>query len=98
MQNLQESGRIGKRGVLTIPAALRRLFGLDEGSYVLVESTQDGILIRPAELTPVEIYTPSRKAEFLLNSAMDEAEYLAARETVASWGIDPDSVPHESYK
>ncbi len=94
MQTFIESGRIGKRGVLTIPAALRRLFGLEEGSYVIVESTVDGILIRPAELTPVETYTPARRAEFLLNNALNQTDYLATREVVSSWGIDPDSVPH----
>jgi hypothetical protein len=42
-----------------------------------------------------ERYTPARKAEFLLNNAMTEAEYRAARREVEALGLDPDSIPHD---
>lgn len=41
-----------------------------------------------------EIYDNERKAEFLLNNAVDEADYHDAREEVRKLGLDPDSVPH----
>jgi len=47
---------------VVIPAALRRRFGIEEGSLVVAEATEEGILIRPAVAMPVEIYTPRRKA------------------------------------
>lgn len=40
--------QVGKRGVLVIPAAFRRWFGLDESAPVVVEASEDGLLIRPA--------------------------------------------------
>lgn len=40
--------RIQKRGTVTIPASLREKWGLDVGSEVVFEETQDGILIRRA--------------------------------------------------
>ncbi len=91
---LQETARIGKRGVLVIPAALRRRFGLKEGSLIIAEDQGEGILIRPAKAIPVEIYTPERKAEFLLNNAVDETDYQWAREEVKKMGLDPDTMPH----
>ena len=69
-----ETSKVGKRGVVVIPARMRRRFGLEEGSLVIAEETEDGILIRPAIALPVEIYTPERKAEFLLSNALDQEE------------------------
>jgi AbrB family looped-hinge helix DNA binding protein len=87
---------MGKRGTIVIPAKLRKRYQLDEGSPMLVEEREDGILMRPATITPdtAEIYTPERLAEFFLNNAMDKQDYLAARKQVRSMGIDPDSIGH----
>jgi AbrB family looped-hinge helix DNA binding protein len=85
---------IGKRGTIVIPAKLRKRYRLDEGSPMLVEEHEDGILMRPAKVSPVdvEIYSPRRLAEFFLNNAMDEEDYLQARKDVESMGIDPDTI------
>ena len=66
--------KVGKRGAVVIPAPLRRRLGLDEGSLVIAEAREDGVLIRPAVAVPVEIYTPERRAEFLLSNAVDEKD------------------------
>lgn len=64
------AAKVGKRGVVVLPAPMRRRFGLDEGSMVVAEAREDGILIRPARLLPqVEVYTPERIVEFLLSNA-----------------------------
>jgi AbrB family looped-hinge helix DNA binding protein len=91
---IAESARVGKRGTFVIPAALRRRFGLDEGSDIIVEERADGILIRPAVTLPIEIYSDRRKAEFILSNAVDAADYADARIAVEEMGIDPDSIPH----
>jgi hypothetical protein len=46
------------------------------------------------ETIDVEPYTPERKAEFILSSAIGERDYLAARETVRLLGLDPDRIEH----
>lgn len=89
-----ETSKVGKRGVVVIPARLRRRFRLEEGSLVLVEETADGILIRPAVALPVEIYTPERRAEFLLSNAVDEEEYQEALEEVRKMGLKPEDISH----
>lgn len=88
------SGKLGKRGTLVIPAELRRRYGLREGSMFIAEATDQGILIKPAVAVPVEVYTPERKAEFLLSTAVDEADYVAARAVVEELGLDPDAIEH----
>lgn len=87
--------QIGSRGTLVIPAALRKRFGLNDGVSVLAEATEDGVLIRPVSISPIEMYSPHRKAEFILNNAVDEADYLDAVREVKAMGVDPDSVPHK---
>ncbi len=89
-----ESAKVGKRGAIVVPAKLRRRFGIEEGTIVTAEEREDGILIRPAVVVPIEKYTPERKAEFLLSNATNTADYRKARTEVQKLGIDPDSIPH----
>ncbi|HXM67922.1 MAG TPA: AbrB/MazE/SpoVT family DNA-binding domain-containing protein [Candidatus Acidoferrum sp.] len=88
------SARVGKRGAIVVPAELRKRFGIEEGSIVIAEEKEDGILIRPAMVVPVERYTPERKAEFLLSNAINGADYRKARKEVRKLGLDPDAIPH----
>ena len=88
-----ESAKVGKRGSIVVPAKLRKRFGIEEGTIVIAEEKEDGILIRPAVVVPVERYTPERKAEFLLSNAIDRADYRKARKEVLKLGLDPDSIP-----
>lgn len=91
---MSDVSRVGKRGTLVIPAPLRRRFGLTEGSEVIAEATDEGILIRPAVTVPLELYSPERRAEFLLSNAVDAKDYERAREEVRDLGLEPDSIPH----
>ena len=77
-----------------LPAKLRRRLGIEEGSFVVAEEREDGILIRPATVLPVEVYTPERRAEFLLNNAVDDTDYRRARAEVKRRGPDPDRIKH----
>ena len=89
-----DTSKVGKRGVIVVPARLRRKFGIEEGGLVVAEERPEGILIRPAAAVPVEIYTPERKAEFLLSNALDVTDYKAAIAEVKKLGIDPARIPH----
>jgi len=79
---------------VVLPAKLRRRLGLEEGSFVVAEEREDGILIRPAKVVPIEIYTPERRAEFLLNNTVGAKDYCRARTEVKRIGLDPDRIRH----
>jgi AbrB family looped-hinge helix DNA binding protein len=87
---------VGKRGTVVIPAKTRKRYRLDEGSPMIIEEREDGILMRPAATTPVdvEIYAPERLAEFFLNNVLTKEGYLEARKDVEKMGINPDSIDH----
>ena len=86
--------KVGRRGTIVIPAELRRRFGLEEGSLVIAESTDEGVLIRPAIALPIEQYTPVRRAEFLLSNAVGAEEYALALQEVRAMGLDPATIVH----
>lgn len=86
--------KVGKRGAVVIPAALRRRFGIEEGALVIAEERAEGVLIRPAAAFPVEIYSPERRAEFLLSNAVDAEDYARARKEVQKLGLNPDTISH----
>jgi AbrB family looped-hinge helix DNA binding protein len=88
------TGKVGKRGSVVIPASLRRRFGIEEGSLVIAEATDEGVLIRPAVAVPIEGYAPERRAEFILSNAIDRRDYERALEEVRELGLDPQTVPH----
>ena len=61
------------RGVVTLPAKLRRALGLRADDQLIAETTPEGLLLRPAVTLPVEIYTEKRIREF------DDAEAELAK-------------------
>ncbi len=88
--------RVGKRGTVVIPADARRRYGLDEGEMLVMEESAGGLLLKPVRAYEVEVYTPQRRAEFLLNNAITAAEYDEAVAAVRAMGIDPDALPHQA--
>jgi antitoxin PrlF len=59
---------LSDRGVVTLPAKLRRAMGLKAEDQLIAETTPEGLLLRPAVTLPIEIYSDKRIREF------DEAE------------------------
>ena len=94
MSDKTETVRIGRRGTVVLPARLRRKYALEEGSLVIVEERPEGLVLRPAAAHPVQMYTPARVAEFVLNNAVDEDDYTRAVKEVRRLGVDPKTVPH----
>jgi bifunctional DNA-binding transcriptional regulator/antitoxin component of YhaV-PrlF toxin-antitoxin module len=86
--------RVGSGGTVRLPPELLCRFGITEGSEVVTEAREEGILIRPAGTHAVEIYTPERKAEFLLGCATDAEEYARAVAEVRAMGLDPEQIDH----
>jgi len=64
---------VTSRGLVTLPAKLRKALGLKADDQLIAEATPDGLLLRPAVTLPVEVYSDGRIREF------DEAEAEVGR-------------------
>jgi bifunctional DNA-binding transcriptional regulator/antitoxin component of YhaV-PrlF toxin-antitoxin module len=93
-----ETTKVGKRGTVVIPVGMRRKYGFEEGSLIVAEPRAEGVLLRPVVTLPLEIYTPERKAEFLLNNTITPEDYEWAVKEVRKLGIDPETIPHKRPK
>jgi AbrB family looped-hinge helix DNA binding protein len=68
---IQETTFLTERGTLTLPSTVRKSLGLKGKQQLIVETTEQGeILLRPAALVPIEMYSEDRIKEF----ASDDAE------------------------
>ena len=57
--------KLGKKGQLSLPASVLRKLGLQGAATLLVEATDDGtVILRPAAVYPIELYTEERIKEF----------------------------------
>jgi AbrB family looped-hinge helix DNA binding protein len=72
--------RLGKKGQVSIPKAVLDRLGLEPETVLLVEPTADGaILLRPAAVYPVEVYSDARVREFLDEDRMTAGERTRVR-------------------
>jgi antitoxin PrlF len=84
---------ITDRGVISLPAALRRAVGLRPNDQVIAEATPDGILLRPAVTLPVEHYSAARIAEFDAGER-ELADFFVARDLMGE--VAPEKAPKSS--
>jgi AbrB family looped-hinge helix DNA binding protein len=61
---MQSKVIINERGSLTIPAKMRKNFGIKANDELIIEDTEQGLLLRPAFSVPIEIYSEDRIKEF----------------------------------
>lgn len=75
--------QLSRRGTITLPAGVRRRLGLAEGDVLTVQLSGRSIVLTPAVVTPVELYSDERQAEFDEAAQLSENELRTARRT---WG------------
>jgi len=57
--------KLGKKGQVSLPASVLRKLGLEGRATLLVQATEDGaVILRPAAVYPVELYSEARIREF----------------------------------
>lgn len=61
---MQKIVTISERGTITLPKDLRRKYGLENGGKVVIEESEEGLLIRPGVTFSVEVYSSDRLKEF----------------------------------
>lgn len=65
---------VTSRGVVSLPARLRKELGIKPDDLLIAETTPEGLLLRPAVTLPVEVYSDERIREFdKAESELDKA-------------------------
>jgi len=72
------------RGVITLPAKLRRALGLKADDILIAETTPEGLLLRPSVTLPVEIYSAELRGA---RHGRPQAFRSLVRQTVAGVAI-----------
>jgi AbrB family looped-hinge helix DNA binding protein len=76
--------RLGKKGQLSLPAAVLRKMGITGAATLLIETTDDGaVILRPVAVYPVEVYTEARMKEFEAANRGTEPEAARVRKALA---------------
>jgi len=67
--------KLGKKGQLSLPAGVLRKLGLEGATTLMVEATDDGtVILRPAAVYPIELYSDTRLKEFEKSNQLTAAE------------------------
>ena len=75
-----ETAKLGKKGQVSIPKAILDELGLDAGTTFIVETMSDGgIVLRPAGVYPIELYSDDRIEEFGAEDQLTEQEAVRLR-------------------
>ena len=84
-----------ERGAIVIPEEVRAELGWRDGAEIVAIIEEGGLRLMPVSQSDPEIYTPERRAQFFLNTAVSEEDYSWAVAEVRRMGLDPDTIPHE---
>jgi len=77
--------RLGKKGQVSLPRALLKRLGLTGKSLLLVDTTPEGsILLKPAGVYPIEIYSEQRVNEFLAEDRITSEEQRRVKRRIHS--------------
>lgn len=70
-----EVAKLGKKGQVSIPRSVLKQLGLEGEGLLLVGTTDDGaIVLRPAAVYPIEMYSNDRLREFREQDRMTQEE------------------------
>ncbi len=76
--------KLGKKGQLSLPAAVLRKLGVSGPTTLLVEATGDGaVVLRPAGVYPIELYTDERIREFEKENRLSAREQAQVRKVLS---------------
>lgn len=74
---MKETLIVSSRGQVTLPAALRKRIGIKEGSAVIIEDRGNELVLKPAAVLEIEMYSDRQIAEW------NDADRLTAKEKSA---------------
>ncbi|MFZ2445598.1 MAG: AbrB/MazE/SpoVT family DNA-binding domain-containing protein [Syntrophobacteraceae bacterium] len=75
---------VSHRGQLTLPATLRKRFGIKNGGAIILEERGNELVLKPAMVLEVEMYTDEQVSAWDEADRIDDAERQAVQRHLAS--------------
>lgn len=83
-EDMKNVAHVTNRGQITLPIEVRKALSLKPGDPLVVRVEGGKIVLEPAVVSPVELYTEERFAEFAREAEMTPQELEEARRR---WGL-----------
>ncbi|MFA4835449.1 MAG: AbrB/MazE/SpoVT family DNA-binding domain-containing protein [Dehalococcoidia bacterium] len=74
---MRETLKVSSRGQITLPASIRKRVGIQEGSAVIIEDRGNEVVLKPAAIFEIEIYSDKQIAEWEAADSMSADEKAA---------------------
>ena len=68
---------VSTRGQITLPADIRKQFGIKSGEPVIIEDRNGELVLKPATVMAVEMYSPKQVAEWDQQDQLSDAKRKA---------------------
>lgn len=75
---------VSSRGQLTLPVSVRRRLGIKEGGAVIMEERDNELVLKPAMVLEVEMYTEEQVLAWDEADRLDDAERRAVLRRLAA--------------
>ena len=73
---------VSERGQITLPAAVRKRFGLKGGGALILEERNNELVLKPAEVMEIEIYDDGQIAKWDDDDRLTETERKRIRKSL----------------
>ena len=80
---MRQTVLVSSRGQLTLPSDLRKRFGIDKGGVVVLEERDNELVLKPAVVLEIEMYSDSQIAEWDAEDRLDPADRVAVGRRLA---------------
>ncbi len=81
---MRETVIVSNRGQLTLPVGLRKRFGIQSGGPVIIEDRNGEIVLKPAVVMEVEIFSDEQIAAWDSADRLDDGERVALKLRLAA--------------
>lgn len=80
---MRQTVLVSNRGQLTLPADLRKRFGIDKGGVVVLEDRESELVIKPAIVLEIEMYSDSQITAWDAEDRLESADRAAVSRRLA---------------
>ncbi len=75
---------VSNRGQITLPMSLRKRLGIRDGGAVILEERDNELVLKPAMVLEVEMYSEDQVAEWDKADRLDDGERRKVRKRLAA--------------